>query len=128
MLAGVEGNSVEAAMLLHVGGVHEQVVGHTGQHLVNMRVVVGDLVFLGLVFCPFGNEVAEADHLHVGGVGEGCQGRSASLYTMWKIFHKFVLLGTDYKKARFLAVEVSLGSFGGAVERGTIFAWVIRGR
>lgn len=57
-------------MLLHVGGVDQQVEGYPGQHLVNMRVVVFYLVLIGLFLSPFGDNVAEADHFHKRGLGE----------------------------------------------------------
>ena len=41
-----------------------------GEHLRNVRVMVGDVVVLGLVDGPFGNDVAGADELGVRALGE----------------------------------------------------------
>jgi len=47
-------------MFLHVGRVHEQVEIHASEHLVDMRVVVGDIVFFRPPRCPLRNNVTSA--------------------------------------------------------------------
>ena len=61
VLAGGDRLAIEVLVLLHVGRIYQQVEICTGEHLRDVRVVVGDVVILGLVDGPLGDDVAGAD-------------------------------------------------------------------
>ena len=52
MLAGRDGLAIEMLVLLHVGQVDQQVELGAGQHLVDVRVVVGNMKLLGAAARP----------------------------------------------------------------------------
>jgi hypothetical protein len=70
VLAGRDRLPVEPLVLLHVGQVDQQVERRPGEHLVDVRVAVGDLELVRPPLGPLGNDVAGADQLDVRALGE----------------------------------------------------------
>ena len=63
MLASLKGASVDGLMGLHVGEVDEEFERFSGQHGLDARVVVGDLIRFGLFPCPLRSDVSDTDQV-----------------------------------------------------------------
>ncbi|MEX2307989.1 MAG: hypothetical protein WD738_10375 [Pirellulales bacterium] len=64
-LAGVDRLTIEVLVLLHVGEVDHQVKFGTGQHLIDMRIMICDVEAPGLAFGAIENDIGGADKLDV---------------------------------------------------------------
>jgi hypothetical protein len=65
VLAGMNRLAVQVLVFLHVGQVDHQVERHAGEHLVDVRVVIGDVKLFGPALGPLGDDVARADDFGV---------------------------------------------------------------
>ena len=76
VLAGLDRLAVELLVLLHVGQIDQQIERRAREHLVDVRIVVGDLELLGPVLRALGDDVARADELDVRATSSGAAGTS----------------------------------------------------
>jgi hypothetical protein len=63
MLASLKSASVDGLMGLHVGQVDEEFERFPGQHSLDARVMVGDLIRFGLFPGPLRSDVSDADQI-----------------------------------------------------------------
>ena len=70
MFAGSNCFAIEMLVFLHVGRVDQQVEVDAGQHLIDMGVVIGDVVFFRPAFGPLWDDVASAHQLGVTGISK----------------------------------------------------------
>ena len=68
MLSSFEGTSIDSLMLLHVGGINEEIKRLSSQHRFDIRIVMFNMVAFRLAFGPLRFDIAKADHLDEGGL------------------------------------------------------------
>ena len=64
MLARCNRLPIQVLVLLHVGQIDEQVERYAGQHLLDVRIVLADVEFLGRQAGSFRDSVAGAGQFH----------------------------------------------------------------